>query len=258
MHPIRGYLTDPRISGASKAFHFGVDICGADGTAVHSVCAGTTHLEGAQNIAFVATDGSRCFGYWHIVPVVKHLQVVQRGQLVGHIAAGWGHVHFAEHAGGPGAGEYLNPLRQGALSPFRDAGSPRIVRIVCERGAVELDPGTSMARSTSSSRRTTHRHLPWRAPGRTCPWLPRSSGGGSPAAGSSPGHGIPRSTSARRRSPRASFERAPHPDRERRLNGVESARRAAMATTARQPAVPLVLSRRGGRGRASAARCRPG
>jgi len=25
-HPVRGYFNDPRISGSSRAFHFGIDI----------------------------------------------------------------------------------------------------------------------------------------------------------------------------------------------------------------------------------------
>ena len=139
MHPIRAYLNDPRISGASEAFHFGVDISAPDGTAIHAVSDGTVHLEGPQNIAVAQSDGARVFGYWHVVPAVTDQQAVHRGDLLGHIATGWQHVHFAEHVAGPEGG-YLNPLRARALTPFRDSGSPRIQRIVCARGGKELDP----------------------------------------------------------------------------------------------------------------------
>ena len=33
-HPVRGYFNDPRISGTSRAFHFGVDISAPNGTSV--------------------------------------------------------------------------------------------------------------------------------------------------------------------------------------------------------------------------------
>jgi hypothetical protein len=36
-HPVRGYFNDPRISGKSRAFHFGIDIAAANGTPVYAV-----------------------------------------------------------------------------------------------------------------------------------------------------------------------------------------------------------------------------
>ena len=35
-HPVRAYLNDPRISGSSRAFHFGIDVSAPDGTAVYA------------------------------------------------------------------------------------------------------------------------------------------------------------------------------------------------------------------------------
>ena len=65
-HPIRGYFNDPRISGASKAFHFGVDISAPNGTPVYAVAAGKVHLEDPRAISVAA--GELDFGYWHVTP----------------------------------------------------------------------------------------------------------------------------------------------------------------------------------------------
>lgn len=135
MHPVRAYLNDPRISGGSRAFHFGIDISAADGTAVHAVEAGTVHLEGGRSLSVVARSG-RAFGYWHIVPAVSHRQQVDRHQLLGHVAAPWGHVHFAERW----RQAYRNPLRSGALTPWTDATSPRIAAVELYRGGRKIAP----------------------------------------------------------------------------------------------------------------------
>lgn len=42
--------------------------------------------------------------------------------MLGHVASGWGHVHFAELVGG----RYVNPLRPGALTPYVDTTLPTI------------------------------------------------------------------------------------------------------------------------------------
>jgi hypothetical protein len=136
-HPVRAFFCDPRIGDhGSKAFHFGIDVSGPDGTAVYAVEGGTVDLEGAQNIAVVEGGGAREHGYWHVVPAVKHKQQVAQHELLGHIAPSWGHVHFAERSGG----KYRNPLRAGALEPFADFGAPSVDRIVVERAGVELGP----------------------------------------------------------------------------------------------------------------------
>ena len=110
------------------SFHFGIDVSGPDGTPVYAVEAGTVHVGGARQIAVVEGAGAVVHGYWHIVPAVRQGQHVARHALLGHIATGWAHVHFAERRGG----EYWNPLRRGALTPFSDFGAPSVDRIVVE------------------------------------------------------------------------------------------------------------------------------
>ena len=134
-HPVRAYLNDPRISGSSRAFHFGIDISAADGTPVFAVEAGIVHLEGGRSLS-VATPGGREFGYWHVMPAVAHHQAVRQHQLLGHVEAPWGHLHFAERR----RQRYRNPLRAGALTPWVDATSPRIVSIELWRGSRRLSP----------------------------------------------------------------------------------------------------------------------
>jgi hypothetical protein len=136
-HPVRGYFSDPRDGEKQSTFHFGIDVAVPDGTPVFSVEAGTVDLgQGPHNVAVVSADRRRIFGYWHLDPVVKHKQQVARHALLGHVAKGWGHVHFAERAGG----KYVNPARRGALTPYTDPSSPRIERIVVSRGRREIDP----------------------------------------------------------------------------------------------------------------------
>jgi hypothetical protein len=133
-HPVRAYFNDPRISGASKAFHFGIDVSAPNGTAVYAVEAGQVYLEDPRAIAVVGADAT--FGYWHVVPAVQHRQQVAKHQLLGHIDAPWLHVHFAERR----AGSYRNPLRAGALTPWTDRTKPAVSRIVFSRGGQELQP----------------------------------------------------------------------------------------------------------------------
>lgn len=133
-HPVRGLFGDPRIGGGGgKSFHFGVDVSALDGTAVHAVGGGRISLD-HQNITVVQAGGAREHAYWHVIPAVKHGAQVRRGTLLGHIAAGWGHVHFAERRGDA----YLNPLRPGAMTPFHDYGAPVVSRIVTSRDLHEL------------------------------------------------------------------------------------------------------------------------
>ena len=131
---MRAHFDDPRISGASQAFHFGIDISAPNGTPVYAVEAGQVHLEDAQSIA--VAGGDVAFGYWHVVPAVAHLQQVARHELLGHVAAPWLHVHFAERRDG----SYRNPLRAGALTPWQDHTSPAVTRVVFSRDGHELAP----------------------------------------------------------------------------------------------------------------------
>ena len=133
-HPVRANFNDPRIAGLVRAFHFGIDISGANGTAVHSVSAGVAHLQNARAVAVV--DGEATFGYWHVVPAVRSGQRVVRPQVIGHIESPWLHVHFAESR----RGEYRNPLRRGALTPWRDTTTPHVTRVTFERDGHALPP----------------------------------------------------------------------------------------------------------------------
>ena len=134
-HPVRAYFNDPRISGKSKAFHFGIDISARDGSLVYAVVDGTIHLEGGRSLA-VAGGGGRDFGYWHVIPSVKHRQFVRRHQPVGRVEAPWGHLHFAERY----RKRYRDPLRPGALTPGTDTSSPRITSIGLFRGGKQVSP----------------------------------------------------------------------------------------------------------------------
>jgi hypothetical protein len=127
---VRGFFRDPRIgAGGGKSFHTGVDVSAPDGTPVHAVAPGRVSVEGAQIVA--VSSGEREFSYWHIVPAVSHGVEVPLHGLLGHIGAGWGHVHLAERTPRPRPeGTYWNPLRRGALTPFADFGAPVVDRIV--------------------------------------------------------------------------------------------------------------------------------
>ena len=122
-HPVRAFLDDPRIGeNGGKAFHFGIDIAAPDGTRVYAVTGGELYL--SHGSLCVVAGGGHEFGYWHIRAAAglgEH-QIVHRHQLLGTIAPGWGHVHFAERLGA----EYVNPLRPGALGPYTDPVAPTI------------------------------------------------------------------------------------------------------------------------------------
>jgi len=136
-HPVRAYFNDPRISGTSRAFHFGIDIAAPNGTPVYAVRGGVVHLQGSRALSVL--DGDVSFGYWHVVPAVRHKERVARHQLLGHVEAPWLHVHFAERR----AGVYRDPLRPGALAPWADTTKPRVTRIVLSRNGRLLDPSAT-------------------------------------------------------------------------------------------------------------------
>ena len=89
-------------------------------------------------------------------------------QLLGHIEAGWGHVHFAESI----KGRYLDPIRPGAIQPFIDVGHPTIAQIMFRRGKTDLKPDRIKGRVQICcvAYDTTPIHVPRR--GRTCPSRP--------------------------------------------------------------------------------------
>ncbi len=86
--------------------------------------------------ALSVLDGDVAFGYWHIIPAVHHRQRIKRHQLLGHVAAPWLHVHFAERR----AGSYRDPLRPGALTPWRETTKPRVTKILFSRNGRVLTP----------------------------------------------------------------------------------------------------------------------
>ena len=123
-HPVRAFLDDPRIgAGGGRAFHFGIDVAAPDGTPVYAVEGGTVFLRVGSVAVKSAPD--HVFGYWHIDPVVANHASVQQHQLLGHIAPGWGHVHFAERVGKT----YVNPLRPGGIGPYVDPVTPTVAEI---------------------------------------------------------------------------------------------------------------------------------
>jgi hypothetical protein len=135
-HPVRAFLNDPRIgAGGSRAFHFGIDVAAPDGTAVYAVEAGTVFA--SRGSLAVKSGPDHVFGYWHVDPAVSDHAFVEQHQLLGHIARGWGHVHFDERVGA----EYVNPLRPGGLGPYVDPVAPTVAEISLvhlRSGAVEI------------------------------------------------------------------------------------------------------------------------
>lgn len=135
--PVRGFLNDPRrdkVEGALvESFHSGIDIAAPDGTAVYAVAPGKAFPH-REYVAVVGRDG-RTFGYWHIIPALARRQRVAEHQLIGHIAPGWGHVHFSESRNGV----YFNPLRPRGIEPYTDTTSPTIagIRISAEGQPVD-------------------------------------------------------------------------------------------------------------------------
>ncbi len=123
-HPIRGAFDDPRLGGT---FHFGVDIVASNGQAVFAVASGTAFVY-SDAIAVRQPNGHE-FSYWHVRATVKEHSYVKKGQMVGVVRHGFGHLHFAERNGHT----YVNPLRRGGLKPFVDRTTPVVEAIDVDR-----------------------------------------------------------------------------------------------------------------------------
>jgi len=140
-HPVRAAFGDPRIGpdghgGTSHSIHFGVDVSAPNGTPVYATISGRIgrHPLHPKDVVTV-TSGSVTFEYWHLVPTVSSGQAVAYRTVLGRIAAPWLHVHFAERHGST----YVNPLRQGALEPYRDTTRPSVGVLHVERRAGAYD-----------------------------------------------------------------------------------------------------------------------
>jgi hypothetical protein len=136
-HPIRGGFCDPRMGDRHQLFHFGVDIAAPDRTPVYAVAPGVAWVDPAFPRTVEVVDGpSHMISYWHVVPAVPGGLPVGAHQLLGHVVRGAGHVHLTERLGGVP----VNPLRAGALTPYRDRTAPLVQTVVAERRRTELDP----------------------------------------------------------------------------------------------------------------------
>jgi hypothetical protein len=136
-HAVRAYFGDPRIAGNDEAhgtFHFGIDIPAPDGTPVYATLDGVASIHPLHADAVIVRGaGGVAHEYWHVVPaIVPGQHVVAYRTVVGRVEAPWAHVHFAEWRDGT----YVNPLRPGALEPYRDPTRPRVERIQFERDGV--------------------------------------------------------------------------------------------------------------------------
>ncbi len=123
-HAIRGYFSDPRLAGNEAGFHFGVDIVADDLEPVYAVEGGLARVRG-ESVSILPKRGGRRLSYWHLRPVVVTGDTVRRRQLIGHVVARSGHLHFAEYS----RGTYVNPLRLGGLAPYIDDTVPRIPKL---------------------------------------------------------------------------------------------------------------------------------
>jgi hypothetical protein len=135
-HPVRGYFGDPRIEPKPDGsrlyqFHFGVDVAAPNGTPVYATLTGRASIH-PNHHDVVLIDGASGveFQYWHIVPSIgSGEEVTAYRTVIGHVESPWLHVHFSELRDGV----FLNPLRPGAMGPYRDTTRPTVSAVELER-----------------------------------------------------------------------------------------------------------------------------
>jgi murein DD-endopeptidase MepM/ murein hydrolase activator NlpD len=137
-HPVRGSFGDPRsifrgaptvrglmTSRCACSYHQGIDISGADGTAVYPVRSGVVRIVTPDWVE-VGSDDGKAFQYWHIAASVRVGDRVQVAETVlGHILRGAQHVHLTELQDG----KPVNPLAPGHIGPYADTTTPRVSAI---------------------------------------------------------------------------------------------------------------------------------
>jgi murein DD-endopeptidase MepM/ murein hydrolase activator NlpD len=133
-HAVRGYFNDPRLSGAARSFHFGIDIVAGDLEPVYAVQPGRANVR-THSVSITWRPGVR-LSYTHILPAVRNRQLVRRHQVVGWVIPGAEHLHFAEFR----RGTHVNPLRMGALAPWIDDTVPQIPTLSFYIGGSPLQP----------------------------------------------------------------------------------------------------------------------
>ncbi len=133
-HIVSGNFGDPR----APDFHHGIDIRARDGTAVYATLTGTVAAINNKSDIVAIANGLTTFSYWHIVPAVTPGdRAVAYRTVVGRVARGANHVHFAETRGGV----YLNPLRRrGGIQPYDDATAPTIRELAVYRRQRRISP----------------------------------------------------------------------------------------------------------------------
>src|SRR4051794_10524391 len=134
-HPIRAYFGDPRIGHGEHALHFGIDVVAKNGTPVYAVTSGTISQDPRHPEAILVTSGSVVYEYWHVVAARTSGYATAFRTVLGTVEAPWAHVHFAERHNST----YVNPLRRGALRPYRDTTLPTIRSIGVDHGRVVVD-----------------------------------------------------------------------------------------------------------------------
>jgi len=134
-HPVRGYFGDPRIGRSEHALHLGIDIAARNGTPVYAVASGQIVFESWRPDVVYLRSGATVYAYWHVVPAVRSGYAVAYRTILGYVEAPWAHLHFAESVNGI----HLNPLRPGALAPYRDPTAPTIRGVSADHGRVVVD-----------------------------------------------------------------------------------------------------------------------